>query len=487
MSKITKQEAISELWRRGDLSWKCHSVQKEMYNIFYSSPKNSILVWLLARQSGKTFLLSILALEQALRKSNAIIKMVTDTKLHIKSILEPIFIELLKDCPQELKPEFKTQTFIYYFPNGSQIQLAGTDNKHYEKLRGQKADLVLVDEAGFSNDLDDVVRSVLIPTTTHTGGRIVLASTPPNEADHDFLKFLEEAELNKTLTKKTIYDNPLLNEKDIERISKQIGGVNSEKFRREYLCEIIKDSTTTVIPEFTDELQKEIVKEWPKPPFFDSYVSMDLGGKDLTVVLFGYYDFRADKIIIEDELVFDFKNQDSHLEKLVKDIIKKEEDLWTNILTNEVRKPYLRVSDINYIVTQEIHRLSNYQLNFQTTKKDDNAAAINFLREMLGNKKIIINPKCKTLIRHLKNVRWASSNNKDKFARSPDNGHYDAVDACKYFLRSVVWSKNPYPNSYGSSYRQQDLFVRSPDVFNASSSNKNIEVYKQIFKVKPRK
>ena len=53
------------------------------------------------------------------------------------------------------------------------------------------------------------------------------------------------------------------------------------------------------------ELKEEIIRDWPKPPFFDGYVSMDLGAVDLTGILFAYYDFRANKIIIEDELIED--------------------------------------------------------------------------------------------------------------------------------------------------------------------------------------
>ena len=263
-NQLSKQDVIKELWNRGNLSWKCHAVQKEMYDLFYASPKNSTLVWLLARQTGKSYLLSILAIEQALRKKDSIIKIVTDTKIHIKSIVEPIFKSLLEDCPDNIKPEYKTNLFIYVFPNGSQIQLAGTDGKHYEKLRGQKADLVLVDEAGFCSDLEDIVMSVLIPTTTHTGGNIVLASTPSNEEDHPFVSFIEAAELAGKLTKKTIYDNPLLSKEQIETIKEKMGGDKGERFRREYLCEIIKSTNLSVLPEFNDDLAKEIIMEYPK-------------------------------------------------------------------------------------------------------------------------------------------------------------------------------------------------------------------------------
>lgn len=477
--KVSKQEAIQELWRRGNLSWKCHAVQREMYNLFYNSEPNSTMVWLLARQSGKSVLLAILAIEAALRKPNSVIKLVTDTKLHVKSIFEPIFNMLLQDCPEELKPKYYTANFYYAFPNNSQIQMAGSDGKHYEKLRGQKSDLVLVDEAGFCRDLDDMIKSVLRPTTTHTGGRIILATTPPRDYDHPFIKFHEKAEYDQKLVKKTIYDNPLLSEKDIERIISEMGGVSSNEFRREYLCDIIKDTSTAVIPEFTPEIEAEIVKEWPLPPFYDSYVSMDLGFTDLTAVLFLYFDFKNDKIIIQDEIIADFKKPDMNIKKLTELIVQKESQLWLNPLTNEVKAPYVRVSDINHIVTNEIRVNSGNKLHFQIAKKDDPNASINQIRALIGAKKLIISPKCENLIRHLRNVKWKSANDKTTFARSADDGHYDAVDALKYGIRSIYLSKNPYPAGYG--YNMKDLYINNPEKFN---HNDHTNVYKQIFGIK---
>lgn len=482
---MNKAEAKNELWRRGRLDWKCHPIQKEMYKLFYDSPKHSTLVWLLARQSGKSYLLAILGLEQALREGNSIIKMVTDTKLHLKSIFEKIFEELLVDCPPDVKPDFKEKTYTYYFSNGSQIQLAGTDNKHYEKLRGQKAHLVLIDEAGFCSDLDDVINSVLFPTTTHTGGKIICASTPPEQLDHDFFKFIEEAELGGYLTKKTIYDNPLLTDSDVQRIIKKMGGLLSERFRREYLCEVIKDPNMSVIPEFDDDLEKQIVKVWPKPPFFDCYEGMDLGGKDLTVVLFGYYDFRADKIIIQDELVMNFQSREETIAKLVEKIQAKEKDNWTDPFTFEVKKPFFRVSDIDYMVIREILKYSYNQMVFQPADKDKNATMINDLRHLLSSNKIIIDPKCKTLIRHLKHVRWDSKTNKHRFARSPDNGHYDAVDALKYLVRHISYTRNPYPSNYDMKMRDAYNWVKSPDAPLVQQMSQ-VDLFKKIFHIKPR-
>lgn len=234
-----------------------------------------------------------------------------------------------------------------------------------------------------------------------------------------------------------------------------MGGEHTTQFKREYLCEIIKDETNSTIPEFNELLEQEIVKEWPKPPFSDFYVSMDLGGVDLTAVLFAYYDFRADKVIIEDELIMDFNKPDSSISKLANGILEKENFLFTDPITFEKRNPHMRVSDINYIVTQEIHKYSGNQLSFSIPRKDDKIAAVNDLRALLSSKKIIIHPKCKTLIRHLKNVKW--NKDKTKFIRSPDEGHYDAVDACLYLIRSISYGRNPYPSGYGMDLRNMHV------------------------------
>lgn len=461
LKKLTPEEAKAVLWHRGDLEFKCHPVQKEMRDVFYKSEANTTNVWLLARQSGKSTLLAILSLEICLRKKNSVVKILTDTKIHVQTIFEPIFNELLDDCPDTLKPVFYKKDYKYVFHNGSQIQLAGTDNKHYERLRGQKSSAVFVDEAGFCNELDYVVRSVLLPTTTHTGGKIVLATTPPDEEVHDFYTFVEEAEHNNTLIKKTIDDNPLLSKEQKEKIAAKMGGRHTNQFRREYLVELIRSEHNVVFPEFNEELIKKITQDWPVPPCYDSYVSMDLGFKDLTAVLFGYYDFKKDKIVFQDEILLHGK--DFQLPKLLSLIEEKEKELWYHQVTNEVKEPLIRVSDVNPIATNEITKLSHGRIRFSTPKKDDKQAAINYLRVLLAQEKIIINPRCKNLIMHIKNCKWSKNKVEKQFARSEAFGHYDLVDAAIYFVRSVNTKKNPYPADYNLNLRSEDKYTNNPD------------------------
>jgi len=483
---ISKQAVRHELWRRGLIHYKFHIVQKEMFELYNKAPDGSTLVWLLARQTGKSYCLGLIGTMACISKPNTIVKLLTDTKLHARTIFEPIFREIFEDCPEDLKPEYIASNFVYIFKNGSQIQMAGSDGNSAERLRGQKSDLILVDEAGFCDKLDYNVKSVLFPTTTHTGGKIILASTPPAEPDHEFVGFIEEAESNHLLTKKTLDDNPLLTQQQKDNIvSKFKGGRTNSQFRREYLCEIVKDETLSVLPEVDDELISQIVKDHPIPPFYHRYVAMDIGFKDLTVVLFGYYDFRENTIVIQDEIVRNGKQ--IHLPVFTKEIQDKESSLWTNDLTSEFIKPDIRVSDVNPFVIQEISIYSKkhnslHPVDFAIASKNDKLANLNKLRVMLANKKIIIHPKCETLIRHLKHCKWKDKSSKDEFARSQDDGHYDGVDALLYFSRAINYNKNPYPSTYG--YDTRNLYVNNTEKFSSQTPQ---DIYKQIFGSNPKR
>jgi PBSX family phage terminase large subunit len=485
--KLSRTEIRNELWRRGCLEFKMHSIQKEMFDLYENAGPRSTQVWLLSRQTGKSYCLTLIALMEAIRKPNSIIKLMTDTKIHVQMIFEPLFREILEDCPDDVRPNYIPSKFIYEFPNGSQIQMAGTDGGNAERLRGQKSSLILVDEAGSCTKLNYNVLSILLPTTTHTGGKLILASTPPEEPDHDFVQFIEQAEQENCLTKKTLFDNPLLSDFDKESIvSRFPGGRNNTQFRREYMCELIRDESRTIIPEFDESTQKEIVKDYPKPPFYTPYVSMDLGFKDFTVVLFGYYDFKADKIIIEDEIAI--RGKDLKLNTFTERILEKEQSLWLNVYTNEQIKPQVRVSDIDYIVINEINRQSKGLLNFQAIKKEPGykLPLINQVRIQIQTGKIIINPRCETLIRHLRNARWKDASNKDDFARSPDDGHYDAIDALLYFVKSITYNKNPYPANYAgngdNTFHNNGEYGYKPK----NQGKSAIEIYESIFGKKKR-
>ena len=439
---ISKDAARRVLWKKALLHWKLDKNQLEMYN-FVRNTDHKIIVVGSSRQLGKTYFLVTLALEECLKNPYTIVKFIAPKVKDIKRIISPLVREICQDAPKDLRPEYKTQEHIFRFANGSEIQLAGTDNGHAESIRGNKAHLCIIDEAGFCDDLAYIVNSILIPTTTTTNGKIVMASTPSKSPDHDFMQFMEEAELRGSFVKKTIYDNPRLTDADINALAEALGGKDSIDFRREYLVEKIKSEEDAVVPEFNEELKNKIVKEWERPTFFDTYLSMDIGVKDLTVVLFAYYDFKNAKIIVEDELVL--SGTKMLTDNLADSIRAKEASLWTNKMTGEVKPVYLRISDNNNLILLN-DLAAKHGMSFVPTLKDNKEAALNNMRMLLRSDRIVIHPRCKTLVAHLQGALWNKT--RTGYIRSSDKGHYDAVDALVYLCRNINQGKNPYPANY---------------------------------------
>jgi len=474
--EITALQAKRALWRRGELKYKLHDVQRVIYDRIRSRT-DEITTLLCSRRIGKSFLLCTLSIEECIRQKNVIIKYICPKQKMVKTIIKPIVQTIIEDAPPELKPEFKTQENKYVFPNGSEIQLAGTDNGNHESIRGGYSHIYIVDEAGFCDELGYVVNSVLAPTTDTTDGFGILASTPSKSSDHEFIThFVNPALYHQKLMKYTIDDNPMMTPEKIAQIEARYeGGRANYEFRREYLCEIIDQNEDSVIPEFTDEVQKKVVREWEKPPYFDGYVSLDIGVRDLTVALFGYYDFLNNKIVIQDEYVIN--GPEMTTDKVAKAIFEKERALWgnpNNPHETHYKPPYLRVSDNNnLLLLNDLDTLHN--LRFIPTRKDNKEAAINQVKMKLSDAGIIIDPKCKVLIYHIKNAKWDKA--RKSFTRSPDAGHYDALDALIYFVRNVVPGKNPFPRGYGavnpnSHYVKAQTTNKYDDLVNAFMPSK---------------
>jgi len=328
--------------------------------------------------------------------------------------------------------------------------IVDNDTGYYLTAHGMvthNCDLWIVDEAGFCNELEEVVYSVLIPTTTTTGGTGLLSSTPdPKNPDHDFIKlFVEPAEIENRLFKYTIDDNVRLTDEEVAKIvSRYPDGRKNPRFRAEYLCEIVRDIDSMVLGEFDAEAQAEIITDQFKiPKFYDYYMSMDIGGKDFTVILVAYYDFINGQVVVLDEIVIKDKQNTANIAKRVKE--KQEEHFGE-------KPPYLMFADNNNVILLNDLQLE-HQLYFIATRKDNKEAAINNVRLKIMNRDIVIHPRCKTLIAHMKNATWEVSSSRKgyrEFSRSSDHGHYDAVDALIYLIRNIVYGKNPYPNHYGA-------------------------------------
>lgn len=384
-------------------------------------------------------MLCVMAIEYALKHPGANIKYCAPTKVMVRKIIRPHFRDILKDCPDELRPEWSAVEQTFLFKNGAQVQVAGADSGNSESLRGTRLDIGFIDEAGFIADLDYLVKDILLPQTITTRGHIIITSTPAKTPRHAFEEYSKAAELEGNYIKKTIYQNPLLSKSDIEYYMKISGGKDSTTWKREYLAEFIVDEEITVIPEFTKDREQEIVRKSTRPSHFDAYVAMDVGFTDNTAILFGYWDFNRALLVIEDELILNKKNVKDLRTDIIGDaIIAKEKELWG------AKKPFLRVADADPILLNDIKSACN--LAFTRTDKDNKEAQVNEVRQFIQRGMIVIDPRCVNTINHLRYAIWNSA--RTEFARVSAFGHFDAVDALIYMLRNVRRNKNPYPAEY---------------------------------------
>jgi hypothetical protein len=405
--KLSAADVKRELWNRGELKYKLKGKQIDVYQTFKEA-SDDINVICCSRRFGKSFILFLLSVETCLSKPGAVVKYACPTQKQVKEIIRKIARPALSDCPAHLKPEWKEADKMYVFPNGSEIQIAATDNGNIENLRGGAADLCIVDEAGFATDLIYCVDNVLAPTTDTTDGKVILASTPnPKNPNHEFnVEYVLPRQNAGTLLKFTIYDSPMISDERREKIIKRYG-LDNPRFRCEYLCEVAVDPEALVIGEFTPEKENEIVVEWKRPPLYDAYSSMDIGFRDLTSVLFAYYDYLNATLVIEDE--YAIRGVDLTTDKLAESIKEFEAKTFQDDRGLPIQ-PTLRIADNNnLILLNDLYRL--HQLAFIATKKDNKEAQINELKMLIKQNKIVINPRCKTLLYHLRAARWNKKRN----------------------------------------------------------------------------
>lgn len=426
------ERARNILWARGDVvQLKLHATQLEMLKGFEASPARKYVINC-SRRIGKSYFLCALSDRKARQKPGAQIKYAAPTAKAVRKIIKPIFNKLLSDCPKELRPRWSTADQAYIYPNESMIHVAGTDQGNAENLRGTEADLAVVDEAGFIDELDYLIQDILLPQTLTCNGRILIASTPPKTPAHEYIQVYLEAFTRGASITKTIYDNPLITKATIEEYMQESGGEHSTTWQREYLCEFVTDSESQIIPEFTDAKRRQLIKEVERPSHFDTYVGMDVGFEDLTFIVFGYWDFKNDRLVIEDEAVL--QGQEVRTDNIASIVANREQDLWG-------KAAYLKVSDNEPILLNDLSQL--YNVSFAVTDKDEKDAQINNLRLLVVQNKLVIHPRCTSLIEHLKYGVWDKT--RKKFARSKNYGHFDGIDALLYLARNVRRLKNPYP------------------------------------------
>lgn len=486
LKPVTKSQIIRERWLRGRLDYKLHAGQK-LIRASYRTSQSQLFVGECSRQFGKSYLLVLEAIETAIQKKRARIKYGTAFLTDLAEFILPTFEAILEDCPEDLRPKYKTQGSKWVFPNKAEIKLVGLDRKP-NGLRGNVIDLIVLDEAGFMSRLDYLYKSVIIPATTHRPNcRILVFSTPPETPAHEFLDYVQKAQLEGGHCQFTIYDNPMVDETTIARLMKESGGAQSTTWRREYLCEHITDANLAIISDWLDDYIEDVKKD-VYSQFYHKYKSMDLGVRDHTAVIFGHYDFLKAQLKIEGEFIINGPEMNTKI--LQANLKRKELEVWSEyefkkeieIIKDEEdikkieedwkdkKKPvYMSVSDNNNpLLLQDLSFL--HQLHFVPTDKGRLEEMVNTVKIMTRSGGIRVDPKCKQLIGCLKYGVW--NKNRDEFARSNVFGHFDALAALIYLVRNLNKTTNPIPVGFQVELSEQ-IIVRRDRVGDTSDTLKS--------------
>lgn len=464
--KSRDHSAVAELWRRGVLHWKLDSTQIDMRREMLEKKEHRRVVILCGRRMGKSFLLVLEAIAFALKNPGANVKYISSTKQSIREYLLPIFDTIVDDCPADVRPIWIKNDWAFRFFNGARVSLAGTDSKNFRKLRGQRSDLTIVDEAGFMSDLETTVVSVLSPQALTTGGQMILSSTAPDTPGHDFVKFIKQSREEGACIERTIYQRLATkpgeaeeNERRLKQAIEDCFGENTPAFRREYCNDLDStESARTVLPVFTKELREGnatkpgVVREVRRPIYCHKYTSLDLGFIDQSAALFGYLTPGNPKaeppattvkdtpppgaLVIEDELVA-VKKLSAELRPLIVDV---ERTRWGS------EGPYLRCVDAPPLAIEELRRAG---LEVVKTRNDDVDAAIDAVQKLLVSGLLIIHPRCTRLIACLQAAVWRKD--QTKLDRHPEHGHYDLMMSLVYMARNLRRWDSPYPAGFDTA------------------------------------
>ena len=434
-----KTRAIQTLWRKHEfLSFLLNDYQKEMLEEFDKSD-NIMFFWLCSRRIGKTWVLSSIALRQAITKPGSRILYLSTTTDQVNEICDQTFGQLLDTCPDDMRPEFKIKQNKFIFPNGSEIRIKGLDKVGGNAIRGVGADLIIFDEACFMKGLNDILNSVALPMAISKKGKIIFGSTPPSTPGHESIEIIARCEEQRASMNLDIMvaKDVLYSQEQIDEFIRQAGGRDSSVCRREYFCEIITEDTLAILPAFTQSKMEDIVIDTRKPDYqTDRYVSMDIGFRDFTVILFGYWDYVRAKLVIQDEVVM--RNNKATTDRIAEEIQLKERTLWGS------KKPHKRICDTDPRLIADLRKLSG--ISFVKTKKDLKEAQVNQTNLMILNNQIEIHPRCKTLIAHCRYGVWNES--RTQYHRTSSMGHFDAIDALVYMVRNIDRHKNPLPDPF---------------------------------------
>ena len=182
-------EGLRELWWQGE-AWRspliCDDLQRawlERVRAAVDEGKRTSFLQRWGRQVGKSWANIAFALCEMQRRPGIIIRYAALTGKSCLNIVKPTFDALVASMPDGCKPVLSEQKGTLSAPNGSVMVFAGTDAEQFDRLRGPKSHIIMLDESSFYAELERV-EAALLPQLNTTHGIVLYFSTPPETPAH---------------------------------------------------------------------------------------------------------------------------------------------------------------------------------------------------------------------------------------------------------------------------------------------------------------
>lgn len=405
-----------------------------------------------SRRIGGTTVCLVRVLEFLQKKELGVWRWMEPWKNQAREIVMPEIDRIQESCPESLKFRFyKTDSFYEHPKNGSRLYLRGVNDDRGESARGPFAHGLTADEYGSWKEADYILNEAMIPQLLSTNGPLWRVSSPPKNLGHLFYDERELAARERRFISKTILDAvpELYTEEQIWEMCKAVGGKDSAAWRREFMCEPVSDPESLIIPEWSEA--NIVDDDYPMPQFLDTYVAGDSGADDNTAMLFAYYNFAKNEIVVENEFV-DNGRTTTYIIERAKEI---ERELWGEM------KPYKRVYDADKQLLYDI--IGDLKYAVMPPRKEDKIAAIHELRVEVQSLRFKVKRRCVNTIRQLKVGMWKDDKHTD-FERTDGLGHLDAIAAAIYLNRAVDRTKNPTPRFHGFDPYTSHIPRSGPDL-----------------------
>lgn len=431
-----RKSITDELWRRGELGYKLWPQQRPIYEDIrkLTIQQTTTIVVECARQFGKSYLGVLLAFEDCIQNPNSTVIIVGPTIKQTTDIVYQGVRKIQDDAPEGMVKRTKSESRWHI--GSSDLIVGGFDVQNATRQRGKTLYKIYVEELVDSNpdDYDDAIKSDLGPALTHSPcGQIIYLTTPPKIPDHPFLtETVPEAILANSFYKYTIDDNEQLTEDQYNACVKRCGGKDTVDFQREYMCEVVRDKSILVTPNFVKDRHVRDDLTYPQKGFYQ--LTIDWGGvRDKTCVIFHVYDFLMDRLLVLDESVHDANTATST-------IIRK-----SNLLIEKHGKVvFQNVVDCPGQLQVDLRDMHDFHIVIPP--KSDWRSACNNLDVGFVEDKILIHPRCKYVIENCNSGMF--NKQRTDFERTRALGHCDGLAALMYAYRTQN-RENPWPKSHG--------------------------------------